>query len=668
MLNSSLSYQKLNNTSPISNLNKINHFYLNQIKNDDSISNISSSTIKQKIKKKQINQNKQQRNQIHVDQIKSKDEKTDGKTFIFKKKKMSQKEKHVLNESYNNSSTYFKQLPNIILNSQLKGPRLNEINKVIPYSIVGSISQYEKELKIKDSQNKANVKLKQQQRLSQSNSICLNNSNIGISRKSNRAITSDKQAVQSVNINNQPPSQSQFLNQSLQSGIVYKTNNDKIILKMYNSIKERIENQTTDNLNKTISYSGDDDVSIKNRMKNNKENTVNHHPSSSTVDNMKMNKNQNMSKSLSISIPDNEVRVIRKYDKEVIAKLRTRLKSHYNSFLNKFEKQNKPKERSIPFELRSLLNRQEKALFLNEKEEKEMMISKKMLSLKSYKLDEDLIINKTEIGKMKKIVEVLVSNENENTSINKEGIDNTDNTFKESRNIRNDWLLFDRNNNDKYKNGYNWEFSLRVDDRNYVKDRHINPNTIQRNHSYIDNNTSIHKYNKVSSGIYSTIIDKPKMNEYIIPKIDLTSKTTRNSQRKVENISRREGIKKENEAFISKVDIYKILIEKKIEEKTMLNSKYKGNRGSINLNIDNTSIKDYLIKDYNRIEPFERIIQMERNRLIGENLLQFEVDMFKNIKGKKIVYGSNYNPQTMKEYSIDDVKEEIYAVDYKYKY
>jgi hypothetical protein len=55
---------------------------------------------------------------------------------------------------------------------------------------------------------------------------------------------------------------------------------------------------------------------------------------------------------------------------------------------------------------------------------------------------------------------------------------------------------------------------------------------------------------------------------------------------------------------------------------------------------------------------------MYKNRLEGVSLIDFEIANFRTIKGRKIMYNPNINPQTQKEYLPEEKKEEVYKCDY----
>ena len=72
-------------------------------------------------------------------------------------------------------------------------------------------------------------------------------------------------------------------------------------------------------------------------------------------------------------------------------------------------------------------------------------------------------------------------------------------------------------------------------------------------------------------------------------------------------------------------------------------------------------------QDKKRLKILEKLAPISENRIEGTNLLDFEIINFRSLKGRKIMYNSNINPLTQKEYTSDEKKEEFYACNYSSK-
>ena len=667
--------------------NKINNTFnleeMNIYKEDCYFNNNNNTIYKNNINKKVIN--------VNSNSYSNKDNKfsncipiinlantqcTNNASFFVSKINISNDTRNQINNFYNNPNSYFKDISGVILNKIKKGPKYKKNSmEVISSSIVGSIEEYKK---IKDCKidnknisikNKVNM-LKKENSIKSINSFNNNNSRYIESKslKTNSTIAKNN-LFENITNNKNTKEQVKF----------YKYLDNNTILNMYKDIRDRIYiNKNTNNMNTYINNNKIKDEiynhSSSEEEKTNKFNItsysknqklegiyekvplfyntckVNNNISkkniimlNNTLKNnttLALNNNKDFMYKTSSNIFDKAKleREINNYDK--FKKLRKNLKKINNKFINKIygnriENLNSSNifKATIPIETKSVINNQTLALKNFElNKEKQSKMYKNICRI-SNKPKLNSILNKSDDYLWKTTIKKLKENNKSFSELL--GNNYWMATLRRPSNFKGERCSF-------YNSGKNNWFRVRekvphdseilvhknnFDDTDNIDYDNYNTKTAnKRNQNFnnlkIDNNKIVDNYNNI---IYS-----PKENENNIFKYN------NNNNIRIKS---------------NKINI--------------LNKNISNNKNTTFIELKKSNLSNFISLDKNYNKIFNCISNIHCIRLNGIKLLDFEINQFNKLNGKKKkVYKNNYNIAKNASLLPDEVNVQDYLVDY----
>lgn len=126
------------------------------------------------------------------------------------------------------------------------------------------------------------------------------------------------------------------------------------------------------------------------------------------------------------------------------------------------------------------------------------------------------------------------------------------------------------------------------------------------------------------------------------------------------NNERRIGQTNKIQSNIMKLDSNELVKE---FNKNVRNLDKRRHRGTF-INIDNEKIMNMMKEDERNIKTTKHMMNLCHLKLKGNNLYNEEVKTLKTLHGNKVLYNKNYNPETGKEYQLNDKNEKIFAFHY----
>lgn len=547
------------------------------------------------------------------------------KTLIVNKIQWNEILSNKVNSFFNNPDLFLKDIPGVIVNKSIQGPRYKDtsLKEPISHSIVGSVLNFQKSIQGKDiikSNRKSKKKSSSSLKSMRNDLKDINNTNTNSSKKIFKGSTTQNMKLNEVNSSNQP----------------CRLVDDDIVFKQFKKIKERINSNlsTYNDCNKKNPfelYKSRVDISDESSENNdlneskNINNTLNSnlHNKNIVSSNTLIQSNTYQSNNVMSNTKSNnktKSKLNNLYDNEMLKDLRRSLKKKYYGFIskvynNRIDKSLINQKDNIPIERLTEMNKQILVFQRQEQTEKSRSVINKYISKVTNKQEESYLINKTELSKWKRTIQI-----------------NSDNKKSLSDRIgENQWMV-----------------SLRKPS-NFIGERfsYYNCNSNTKN---VSDNERWYVVKEVF----------PKDPEIVIPKYEIISKD--NDIKSIlytntNDITRR-GAK--TTRFDLKVDDLLLLktATNMITKKNITDEKI------IGLDLNNKELINFCSQDNKRVKIIEKIAPILGNRLIGRSLLELEINNFRLLKGVKILYNYNINPTTQKEYHFNERKEEVYASDY----
>ena len=586
------------------------------------------------------------------------------KTLIVNKIEWTDDLKYKVNASFNDPDLYLKDVPGVIINKMVHGPRYSDNNQkdLIPYSIVGSSKNFSKIMSSKDKRNdsKSRGTVNQKRKKSNSSIMSLATTNKPFNIHDNQNLTKGLKASTSM------IKQSQLIDPNNPNATCRYVEDDQVF-KQFKKIKERIIQNETDSLTNSnplsilkekLNYSSDSSMDelndTKSKLYNGTQNTQHRNKtkynsrtsfkeSNTLMSNSIGNATNNMFKSKNTTTndmmsesqankPQNKKINKNSYDYEMIKDLRIKLKKDYYSFLSKIYNGRmdastlNSKSLNVPFDILSEINKQN--LVLNKYKETKLnreKIEHNIAKITNKTIDK-LLVNKNEEHRWK--TSILNNNEMNKTLPDKIG-------------------------------GYQWMATLRKpDDFKGVRLSYFNTGTDYwypiRELQPIDPEIVLPNFN-----ITNKYLDEKS--SILSPKADQIINFKPNQDA---NNYRRGAKQTKFDLKIDENTAYKLIATK---IKSVIKLGADGNERFTMLGIENQYVKDFIQHDKKRLKILEKLAPISENRIEGSNLLDFEIINFRSLKGRKIMYNSNINPLTQKEYTPDEKKEEFYACNYSSK-
>lgn len=550
-----------------------------------------------------------------------------NKTLIVNKVDWSNDMKNKIDQAFESPDHYFKELQDVVVSKVCFGPKFNETKgrkEVIPHSIVGPINDFNRILVSAEKKKKGKSSMSTNKNKKSSSSIMTIGSNRFGSILDTKTIRS--------NSNNK--------NYGNDQNPCKQVDDEKVQL-AFKNIKERIStNQTLEKQDKSfyninqkqpnMSFDSTSEDEIEAKEKHAASNIKTQAPAcnnASGFSSIKFNKHiANKSVVLGNNLSNTEIKCHDpnllnsnlKYDNELVKNLRKRFKKEYvrfseQIFKNRFSINYKS---NVPLDIQASIGQQSQFMRKHEENKEKLKIISNSLVRSTNKSEADLLINQVEEFKLKK---TLCKYED----------------FKKAL-------------PDKIRESQ-WMATLRK------------PKAFQGERSSF--------YNTGDSRWYFVRENEPKNFEFVLPtlsanfdtedQIDGSNELKPNkltsafkNRRGAISLTKSDYDKMKNTSKLQEISIYK-------DESTKLKedfSRYDSVSEFSEFTRKGESVQKFVL--------FKKIESISELKLEGSSLLDFEAAHSKLLKGKKIIYKPSYNPETQKEFFVDEIREEMYMYDY----
>lgn len=531
------------------------------------------------------------------------------KTFIVNKVNWSKELFDRVDDAFTSPDQYLKESNEMFFSKFSRGPKFGDKlgKEVVPYSIVGCSEKFLAMLNAKNRQNDKNVGSKKKS----NNTMMSLNNRIGTIQelKSIRSSTNIKSSA----LMNSPCS------------IV----DEDAILKVFRKINERIEENVKEEQTQALTFSNN----ILNRSFSSNEEDYEEYKltsmspfnyphlmtsSSQTASKVKGTNSQfgksiNQQAQLGILTKQNDNSEDKSteavYDSELMKTLRKKLKKKYYNFADKIYKNrvNINYKSSIPFEIQSEINHQSQ--FFSKQKENEIRLREVAASLKKLtnKNEKELLFNRLEDTNLKSAFKRVY--ESSKPLCDKLGSYQWMASLRKPAKLIGERRTFYNTGDDhwyqiteKEPNGFEISVPLTTEQSEILKSTKLNSN---------EGNKHLHEGSQSHNS-------RIKIN-----KLDLKDITKSNTE-----MTSRSTLKSPSAT------------------KTMIGS------------IENREDKSEMTSLAKKVMP---IINLQ---MTGTSLLDFELAHSKLLKGKKILYNQNINPESQKEFLEAEKCEEVYLLDY----